>query len=308
MGPARRVGVTRAAGCWRSRVVWGAGGCWAMPGPRPALRCSCTGQPGRHPRGRGRGAGHEPSVGTADRRVAALPPGLGAGRPSRKRAGTRLAAGGARGAAPTAQDGAVCGRPPRIRLRPTYRHHVWAHPVWLAARTHKRAAPAAAGRGRTRHTRQYPGDRGGPTRSRADKCALHLQRGCSIAHRSFPAHPGAGNAPQGSPTGPCRPGLAAPLPARPPPGPAAPEREQPHPRRAPTANPRTSHTGRENLHTLPGSPSPQSRVSTAPTTQPPPHKPPQEPPTPTTPPTQTPPQTPRAGQVPSEACSPLSER
>ena len=44
-------------------------------------------------------------------------------------------------------------------------------------------------------------------RIRADKCAPAASPRLFDRHRSFPAHPGAGNAPQGSPTRPRRPGL-----------------------------------------------------------------------------------------------------
>ena len=111
---------------------------------------------------------------------------------------------GARGAAPTAQGGAVCGRPagPGSGCALPTAIHVWAHPVWLAAQTHQRAALAAADRGRRVHP-AIPSDQGGPAHPGRQVCSP-ASRSCSIAYRVSRA-PEDGQRTPGSPTGPCRP-------------------------------------------------------------------------------------------------------
>ena len=187
----------------------GPAGCWASPGPLPALPCR-----------RGLGAG----------RLAALACG--------------------------------CALPTVIR-------------VW-ATGSGGGANPPAGGpcsRGEARHTRQCPGDQDGPARSRAGKCALQPHRSCSIAHRCFPPTYAQTTHPRVHQPG--RAGLARPrrYPPTPSPGPATPERERLHPRRAPTANHRTSYTGREISSTLREAQAPIKKLAPHPHPKPPhPHQ------------------------------------
>ena len=125
------------AGCWRS---WWCGACRVLgqPWPRPALPCSFAGQLGRRFGGRELwGWPHGLGQVTATGGSAALPLGLGAGRPAASGRGRRPApAGGAPGCrAGNPRTGPAAPQLPQSRL---------GHPVRLAARTHQRAALAAA--------------------------------------------------------------------------------------------------------------------------------------------------------------------
>ena len=88
----------------------------------------------------------------------------------------------------------------RIRLRPTYRNHVWAYDL-MAARTHD-GRPLRLLTVVDEYTRQCLAIKVA-RRIRADDVLSSLTE-LFVAHGS-PAHPGADNGPQGSPTGPCGP-------------------------------------------------------------------------------------------------------
>ena len=187
-------------------VVWGLPGVGPTPVPSGAavLVYRATGVAPRGPRAVGPARGLRPVRLPAGRCPAAEPGGWTAGH---KRAGAHPAPeGGAPGCrADSPRRGRLwpTGRS-RVWLRPTYRNSRLGPPGLIAARTHNRAALAAAGRGRRVHP-ATPNDQGGPARSRADKCALQPHRSCSTAHRCSPPTRAPATA-QGSPTRLCRPG------------------------------------------------------------------------------------------------------
>ena len=164
------------------------------------------------------------------RRVTALPPSLGPGRPGRRRAGAHLAAGGAPGWRAGSPRRGVCGRPagPGSGCALPAVIHVWAHPAPLAARTHDGRPlrlPAAVGEDTPDNTLAT----GVARRIRAGKCAPTASPRLFDCPQAVSRAPGRGQRTQGSPTGPCRPGRGR-LPVRSSPGPAAPGRGRPHPR------------------------------------------------------------------------------
>ena len=270
-GPSRR-----RSGRWRSR--W-CGACRVLGQPRfhSALPCPLAGR---------RGGALEPrTVGLATsfgrygyRRIAALPPSLGAGRSTTSGRGRiwRQEGPGVPCRQPKARP-SVAGRRVPDPAAP-YLPQLTSGPTGLVGDPNpRRTALAAAGRGRARHTRQTPlGDRGGPARSRADKCALQSHRAvrCPRASRA----PGRTMAPS-SPTRPCRVGLAAPV-TRPPLHLARqPQRGNGYTREGFNGKLRDElHRPRDLLHP-PGSPGSRSRVGARPTAQLRPHSPARVPPT-----------------------------
>ena len=137
----------------------------------------------------------------------------------------------------------------------------WA--IRSAGRTHKRAAPCS--RGGARRTRQpslRPGRPGVPGPTTAPRNPTELV----VAHRPFPAHPGAGNAPRAHQPG--RAGPAKPRPVTRPPLhlPRQPQkRERQHPREPPTANP-DDRPHRPRDPTLRETPTPDQEPAPHPTT------------------------------------------
>ena len=245
----------------------GSAECWASPGPSHRYRGRAPDRRWRRLGAANGGAGQWASAGHGYRRghcPAAEPWGLGgparSGRgriwpqegPPGCRAGNRR-----RGRLRPA--GGSCVRP-----RPTYRNSRLGQPVRLAARTRKRAALAAAGRGgaeRPKVARHIPGPTAAPPQPR---------RGCLIAHGS-PAHPRADNAPRASPTGPCRPGRVG---TRPPPHLA----RQPIAGEGLNGKPRDEPLNREVFSTPRETQTPGRGLTPHPQAQPP-HSPPRVPPT-----------------------------
>ena len=265
VSPARRVGaVTQAAAGVGGLGGVGPVGCWANPGPGRRCRARVPdnrgGAQGPRTVGPARGLGQV----TADRRAAALPPGLGAGRPATSRRGRIWRQVGPQGAAPTAQDGAVCGRPvgPGSGCALPTAAHVWV--TGSGGGPNLQAdGPSLPWRGE--HTRQRPSDRGGPAHPGRQVCprslteAVRLPTGVSRApargqstlrftNRAVPSWLGQAGYP------------SALHPAR------QPQRGNAHIREGFNGKPRDEpHRPRDLLHP-PGSPGPRSRADPRPTT------------------------------------------
>ena len=166
-------------------------------------------------------------------RVAALPPGLGAGRPGRQRAGAGVwPQQGHRGARVGSPRRAVCGRPlPGLAVPHLSVVHVWAHPVRSARRTHKRAAPRV----------HQPG-RAGPAKPRpVTRPPLHLPRQPQKRERQHPREPPTAN-PDDRPHRPRDPTLRE--------TPTPDQEPAPHPTTH-TPTPQTPHTHKQTGHTVP---------------------------------------------------------
>lgn len=154
----------RRSGCWQPQ---GCGAYRVLGQPRfhPALPCSRTRQQGRHLRPRTVRLAHGLRQVTATGRVAALPPGLGAGRPAQRVERIR---GGCRDTRvpcrqPKARPSAA-GWPLPDPAAPSLSHiHAWAHPAWMAARK------PTSGRALTAAGRSCPPSTTSPVRSEAQR-------------------------------------------------------------------------------------------------------------------------------------------
>ena len=208
-GLTRRVGPSRRP--WGGVAVPWCGACRVLGQPRlqQALPCSCTRQLGRR-------------LGAAIVRLAhglrsvrlpapslPCPPGLGARRSTTSGQGRPTS--GPRG------PGVPCRQPRRGRLWLTADLPSGCAPsvVITSAPTRSGRRPESTTNGpcecRRWRGKAHPAtssDRGGPTHSRAGKCALQPHRGLSVRSQVFPAHPGASNAARVH-NRPCRVGLAA---------------------------------------------------------------------------------------------------
>ena len=283
-----RLGGSGRSGLWARRVGWGLShrsggvggpggvgpsGCWAMPGSRLALPCPFAGQSGRRPRAASCGTGPWAEAGHGYRRV----PCPAAG-PEGWTAGHKRAAGASGG---RWDPGYRTDSRRRGRLRPAALAfgralaaaiHVWAHRSgWRAELTSGRPlrSPAAAGRDTTRQPSLRPRwSNAFPGRQVRPRSLTEAVTGRFL--RPFPAHPGAGNVPRASPTGPCRVGLAAPV-TRPPLHPARPTApiggKRLHPRGLQRRTPTPVYTNRRDLLHPPRSPGSPTRISAKPTTR-----------------------------------------
>ena len=269
MGPTRRRrAVTQAQRALAVPVVWGLSGVGPAPVPLGATVPVCR-TTGAAPWSRELW-GWLMGFGRVRRTGGSLPCRRAWGLDGQPQAGGG-ASGGRRG--PGCRVGnrseAVCGRPAGPgsgRALPTA-IHVWAHrPGWRPEPTIGRPLrlPAVAGRDAPGNA---PCDRGGPTRSRADKCALQPHRAvrCPRASRA----PGRTMAPS-SPTRPCRVGLAAPVPVRPFTWPGSPREGNGYVESFNGKLRDELHRPRDLLHP-PGSPGSRSRVGARPTAQLRPH-------------------------------------
>ena len=310
--PARPLGEAAEGALGAGRVGWGLSrrrwrgvggpggvgpaGCWDNPGPRPARPCSFAGQlgrrfGGREPWGWPHGLGQVTATGGS----AALPPGLGAGRPAASGRGRRPApAGGAPGCRTgNPRTGPSAAGRSRIRLRRSCRNHIWAtrpgcgpnppaggpcgrrprlgetHPVTLLATGMARRVPGPTSVLSQPHRGavQLPTDRLPPTRAQTTHPRVH------------------------------QPGRAGSPPA-PSPSPGSPREGTATPKGGFNSKPRDEpHRLRELLH--PRKPRPPVEGWRHPTTQPPPHS---HPPTvETTTPTPTWPQPPNQPQPETRA-------
>ena len=93
-------------------------------------------------------------------------------------------------------DGAVCGRPaaPGPGRAPPVRSSRLGPPGPVGGANPQTGGPCGCRPRQDEHTRQYPGDQGGPAHP-ADKCALQ-PHGAVRRPQVFPAHPGRGQWPR----------------------------------------------------------------------------------------------------------------